>query len=203
MRSGSVQPAGHCSFYCVYTKGTTPKLQKHGYKNLRGEKLVFKECWYLNTHGWQFWRQNFTSILDFTLQNKQKRFKIINRKVAANTMDLILWRLKDPSTSNSQAKSNLYFASGIVVRTRYPSASENCHVHRRWRAAPSSISRTLLSLTSQPFLGSSRNAPPQCDCCVTTLRRLLCLLSMQKIRDYTQSNFISYNMEKVTAAREL
>ena len=26
---------------------------------------------------------------------------------------------------------------------------------------------------------------------------------MQKIRDYTQSNFISYNMEKVTAAREL
>lgn len=51
LRSGSVQPAGHCSFYCVYTKGTTPKVQKHGYKNLRGEKLVFKECWYLNTHG--------------------------------------------------------------------------------------------------------------------------------------------------------
>ena len=46
------------------------------------------------------------------------------------------------------------------MRTRYPSASENCHVHRRWRAAPSSISRTLLSLTSQPFLGSSGNAPP-------------------------------------------
>ena len=26
---------------------------------------------------------------------------------------------------------------------------------------------------------------------------------MRKIRDYTQSKFISYNMEKVTAAREL
>ena len=68
---------------------------------------------------------------------------------------------------------------------------------------PSSTLRTLLSLHLQPFLRSSRNAPPQCDCCVTTLRKLLCLLSMQKIRDYTQSNFISYNMEKVTAAREL
>ena len=42
--SGSVQPAGHCSFYCVYTKGTTPKLQKHGYEKLQEEKLVFKEC---------------------------------------------------------------------------------------------------------------------------------------------------------------
>ena len=108
------------------------------------------------------------------------------------------------------AKSNLYFASGIVVRTRHPSASENCHVRGRWRAkgsvanfrARSSILRTLLCLTSQPFLGSSRNAPPQCNCCVTTLRRL-CRLSMRKIRDYTQSNCISYNMEKVTAARDL
>ena len=44
LRSGSVQPAGDCSFYCVYTKGITPKLQKDGYENLRGEKLVFKEC---------------------------------------------------------------------------------------------------------------------------------------------------------------
>ena len=51
LRYGSVQPAGHCPFYCVYTKGTTPKLQKHGYKNLRGEKLAFKECTYFNTHG--------------------------------------------------------------------------------------------------------------------------------------------------------
>ena len=65
--------------------------------------------------------------------------------------------------------------------------------------ARSSILRTLLCLPSQPFLVSSRNAPPQCGCCVTTLRRLLCPLSMPRIRDYTQSNFISYNMEKVTA----
>ena len=40
-------------------------------------------------------------------------------------MDLTLWRLMNTSTSNSQAESNLWFSSRIVVRTRHPSASEN------------------------------------------------------------------------------